>query len=153
MKKLRILSVIFVLLMGMFAVACVGNDPADSTEAETTKQNEPDVTTDETDTKATEETEEVTTEQTTEEVTEPETDPYENLPTEISLPAEYEASDIVYECDDGSVVYTYRERLRRSMKPYAPSIPGVGTLCTARQIKATFWPRPSLETAPWRISI
>ncbi|MBP3666220.1 MAG: MBL fold metallo-hydrolase [Clostridia bacterium] len=108
MKKLRILSVIFVLLMGMFAVACVGNDPADSTEAETTKQNEPDVTTDETDTKATEETEEVTTEQTTEEVTEPETDPYENLPTEISLPAEYEASDIVYECDDGSVVYTYR---------------------------------------------
>ncbi len=107
MKKLRILSLLFVLLIGMFAVACVGNDPTDSTEAETAKQDEPDITTDETDTKATEETEEMTTEPATEEVTEPETDPYENLPTDISLPAEYETSDIVYECDDGSVMYTY----------------------------------------------
>ena len=34
----------------------------------------------------------------------------ESLPAEISLPEAYTAADIVYECDDGSVMYTFNAK-------------------------------------------
>ena len=82
------------------------------------KGNTPDETTlpaDTTDTPAetpTEQPTETPTEEPTEEVTEPEAP----LPTEITLPEAYTAADIVYECEDGSVVYSYNGKTAKDFE-------------------------------------
>ena len=82
------------------------------------KGNTPDETTlpaDTTDTPAetpTEQPTETPTEEPTEEVTEPEAP----LPTEITLPEAYTTADIVYECEDGSVVYSYNGKTAKDFE-------------------------------------
>ena len=82
------------------------------------KGNAPDETTlpaDTTDTPAetpTEQPTETPTEEPTEEVTEPEAP----LPTEITLPEAYTTADIVYECEDGSVVYSYNGKTAKDFE-------------------------------------
>ena len=48
-----------------------------------------------------------TTNAPTEEATEATTDPEATLPTKVDLPEAYATADIVYDCDDGSVLHNY----------------------------------------------
>ncbi len=89
---LRFLTVfLLVMAMAIPLFACTGSE----TPEETT------VITDE----VTDEPTEESTEAITEEITEAET--AEPLPTEIDLPEAYKTADIVYNCNDGSVLHNY----------------------------------------------
>lgn len=114
MKK--IFFTILILLVGMLTMSCVGKEPDSSVDNETTDPGQTtEAPTEDTREQTTEDhTEEVTTEEVTEEITEEiteaVTDPYADLPADIELPDDYATADVVYECDDGSVLYVYRDK-------------------------------------------
>ena len=84
MKKhcLKALTVLLLIAaMAMPLIACTDKEPSEETTAATGDS----------------------TEETTEATTEPETP----LPTEVDLPDAYATADIVYDCDDGSVLHNY----------------------------------------------
>ena len=84
MKKhcLKALTVLLLIAaMAMPLIACTDKEPSEETTAATGDS----------------------TEETTEATTEPET----SLPTEVDLPDAYATADIVYDCDDGSVLHNY----------------------------------------------
>ncbi|MBO5110483.1 MAG: MBL fold metallo-hydrolase [Clostridia bacterium] len=113
MKKL--LFPILILFFCMMTVSCVGNDHANDTESETPYQTEPTVTMDDTVTEeithpSEQPTENESGEVTTKEPTEDVTDSYQDLPADISLPEGYGTANVVYECDDGSVLYVYKNK-------------------------------------------
>ena len=74
-----------ILVLGLPLFACVSEGPSEDTTATPTDSNE-------------------TTAPDTEAPTEGET---EALPTEVDLPEAYKTADIVYDCDDGSVLHNY----------------------------------------------
>ncbi len=93
----RILTVsLLVLVMALALFACTGDDtpPEETTVASDAATDAPtDTPSDDSD------------EPPTEEPTEAETE--EPLPTEIDLPEAYKTADVVYDCEDGSVLHNY----------------------------------------------
>ncbi len=85
MKKLLLIAILMLALV-ITAVACTGsNDEPDTLATDGTTAEAP------------------SNEIPTEENTEAETP----LPTEIDLPEGYKTADVVYECEDGSILYNY----------------------------------------------
>lgn len=80
-----LIASLLILVLGLPLFACVSEGPSEDTTATPTDNNE-------------------TTAPDTEAPTEGET---EALPTEVDLPEAYKTADIVYDCDDGSVLHNY----------------------------------------------
>lgn len=110
-KKVRILNMKKVLILTMLALTLViiatactpAHDEPDTSAEESTAiefsgektTQEPSLSPDESTTAPAEDT------------TELETDPPIPLPTEVSLPDAYATADLIYDCDDGSTVYSF----------------------------------------------
>ena len=81
-----LIASLLILVLGLPLFACVSGGPSEDTTATPTDGNE-------------------TTAPDTEAPTEGETEA--PLPTEVDLPEAYKTADIVYDCDDGSVLHNY----------------------------------------------
>ena len=90
-----LIASLLILVMGLSLFACVSGGPsedttvpADGSESPTDAVTQPD----------------------TEAPTEEDTEPEAPLPTEVSLPEAYRTADIVYECDDGSILHSFSDK-------------------------------------------
>ena len=90
-----LIASLLILVMGLSLFACVSEGPsedtttpADGSESPTDPMTQPD----------------------TEAPTEEDTEPEAPLPTEVSLPEAYRTADIVYECDDGSILHSFSDK-------------------------------------------
>ena len=90
-----LIASLLILVLGLSLFACVSEGPsedtttpADGSESPTDPMTQPD----------------------TEAPTEEDTEPEAPLPTEVSLPEAYRTADIVYECDDGSILHSFSDK-------------------------------------------
>ena len=84
-----LIASLLILVMALPLFACVSGGPSEDTTAAPTDTGE-------------------TASPDTEESTEPETEA--PLPTEIDLPEAYQTANIVYDCDDGSILHNYTDK-------------------------------------------
>ena len=123
-----LIASLLILVLGLPLFACVSEGPSEDTTATPTDSNE-------------------TTAPDTEAPTEGETEA--PLPTEVDLPEAYKTADIVYDCDDGSVLHNYTGK---SADDSAPTTPRRASRYTAPIPWARTPPPPLWVTAPWLTS-